>query len=38
MNLTSIQEVPHGETPQNVPSLLLTERWQLCWDHNYLDE
>jgi hypothetical protein len=26
MNLSSIERLPHGETPQNVPALLLTER------------
>jgi len=25
MNLTSIERLPHGETPQNVPTVLLTE-------------
>ena len=22
----------HGNTSKNVPTLLLTERWQLCWE------
>jgi len=26
MNLTSIERLYHGETPQNVPTMLLTEK------------
>jgi len=26
MNLTSLERLPHGETPQNVPTVLLAEK------------
>jgi len=28
----------HGNTPQNVPTLLLTERWQLYWEPEVLPQ